>query len=161
MRVFYEDWQMECCGTPFAVGDEVSWKLVAYDAEAVREGRGYGAEAWVENHGGPDEATVGRVRAIDLVHQAYLAHTDRRARARVDRALEPSESRGVIFLPSPYSTEPVPGAYTVEAVGTCPKWFESQEPGRDPGPHRIRRTRGALVTLDVPDGTPPQPGDHR
>ncbi|MEV6291020.1 DUF6578 domain-containing protein [Streptomyces sp. NPDC051896] len=126
MRVFYEDWQMECCGTPFAVGDEVSWKLVAYDAEAVREGRGYGAEAWVENHGGPDEATVGRVWAIDLVHQEYLAHTDQRA----------------------------------EAVGTCPKWFESQEPGRDPGAHRIRRTRGALVTLDVPDGTPPQPGDH-
>ncbi|MEV6049471.1 DUF6578 domain-containing protein [Streptomyces sp. NPDC052107] len=43
MRVFYEDWQMECCGTPFAVGDEVSWKLVAYGAEAVREGHGYGA----------------------------------------------------------------------------------------------------------------------
>ncbi|MGW5540088.1 DUF6578 domain-containing protein [Streptomyces sp. NPDC003998] len=126
MRVLYEDWQMECCGTPFAVGDEVSWPLVAYDAEAVREGRGYGAEAWMENHGGPDETTVGRVRAIDLVHQEYLAHTDQRA----------------------------------EAVDTCPKWFESQEPGRGPGPHRIRRTRGALVTLDVPDGTPPQPGDH-
>ncbi|GGY40323.1 DUF6578 domain-containing protein [Streptomyces djakartensis] len=23
--VIYEDWRMECCGTPFGVGDEVSW----------------------------------------------------------------------------------------------------------------------------------------
>ncbi|KUL21634.1 DUF6578 domain-containing protein [Streptomyces regalis] len=27
-HVFYEDWQMECCGTPFKVGDEVSWPLL-------------------------------------------------------------------------------------------------------------------------------------
>ncbi|MGW2643723.1 DUF6578 domain-containing protein [Streptomyces sp. NPDC001393] len=55
MRVFYENWQMECCGTPFAVGDEVAWRLVAHDAEDIREGWGYGAEAWVERHGsGPD-----------------------------------------------------------------------------------------------------------
>ncbi|MGV2917995.1 DUF6578 domain-containing protein [Streptomyces alfalfae] len=26
-KVLYEDWQMECCGTPFAVGDEVAWPL--------------------------------------------------------------------------------------------------------------------------------------
>ncbi|MEV6049472.1 hypothetical protein [Streptomyces sp. NPDC052107] len=73
----------------------------------------------------------------------------------------PSEAPAVILLPSPYSGEPVPGAHTLEAVDTCPKWFESQKPGRDPGPHRIRRTRGVLVTLQLPDGTPPQPGDHR
>ncbi|MGW3915178.1 DUF6578 domain-containing protein [Streptomyces sp. NPDC005070] len=27
-RVFYADWQMECCGTPFSVGDEVTWPLL-------------------------------------------------------------------------------------------------------------------------------------
>ncbi|MEB8342728.1 DUF6578 domain-containing protein [Streptomyces endophyticus] len=27
-NVWYEDWQMECCGTPFSVGDEVEWPLV-------------------------------------------------------------------------------------------------------------------------------------
>ncbi|WPO74174.1 DUF6578 domain-containing protein [Streptomyces sp. KN37] len=26
-KVMYEDWQMECCGEPFAVGDEVAWPL--------------------------------------------------------------------------------------------------------------------------------------
>ncbi|MGJ5751064.1 hypothetical protein FB563_4623 [Streptomyces puniciscabiei] len=160
-RVFYEDWQMECCGTPFAVGDEVAWRLVAHDAEGVREGHGYGAEAWVENHGGPDQETAGRVRAIDLVHQEYLAYTDQRALERLDRAREPSKTRGPVILPSPYSMEPVPGAHTLEAVDTCPKWFEHQEPGRDPGPHRIRRAQGVLVTLELPDGTPPEPGDPR
>ncbi|MER6027893.1 DUF6578 domain-containing protein [Streptomyces sp. NPDC001851] len=151
MRVFYEDWQMECCGTPFAVGEEVAWKLVAYDAENIREGLGYGAEAWVENHGGPDEETVGRVRAIELVQQEHLAHTDQRALARIRRALADRESEGTVILPSPYSMEAVPGAYTLEPVDTCPKWFEREEPGSGPGPHRIRRATGALVTLDAPD----------
>jgi hypothetical protein len=27
--VFVEDWQHECCGAPFAVGDDVSWPLRA------------------------------------------------------------------------------------------------------------------------------------
>ncbi|MFI6013915.1 DUF6578 domain-containing protein [Streptomyces sp. NPDC051243] len=27
-HVFYADWQMGCCGTPFKVGDEVSWPLL-------------------------------------------------------------------------------------------------------------------------------------
>ncbi|MER6067591.1 DUF6578 domain-containing protein [Streptomyces sp. NPDC001817] len=161
MRVFYENWQMECCGTPFAVGDEVAWRLVAYDAEDIREGRGYGAGARVENHGGPDRETAGRVRAVELVQQEYLARTDPRALERVDRALASSQPRDAVLLPSPYSMEPVPGAHTLEAVGACPKWFESQEPGREPGPHRIRRAVGVLVALEVPDGTPPEPGDHR
>jgi hypothetical protein len=153
MRVFYEDWQMECCGTPFAVGDEVAWPLVAYDAGDIRQGWGYGAGARVERHGGgPDEETAvrlratGRVHAIELVRQEFVVHH-----------------------------EAVPGAHTLEAVGTCPKWFEKEEPGSGPGPRRIRRAVGVLVTLDVPDvtwnvpdvtskvpdGTPPQPGDHR
>ncbi|MEU5577684.1 DUF6578 domain-containing protein [Streptomyces huasconensis] len=27
-KVMYADWQMECCGEPFAVGDEVAWPLL-------------------------------------------------------------------------------------------------------------------------------------
>ncbi|MEU9441344.1 DUF6578 domain-containing protein [Streptomyces sp. NPDC048304] len=169
MRVFYEDWQMECCGTPFAVGDEVAWRLVAYDAEDIREGWGYGAGARVERHGGgPDEETTervkttGRVHAIELVRQEFLVHTDPRLRAQLDRALEPGgEPPGLAVLPSPYRMEPVPGAHSLQAVGTCPKWFDKEAPGRDPEPHRIRRAVGVLVTLDVPGGTPSQPCDPR
>ncbi|WP_369693106.1 DUF6578 domain-containing protein, partial [Streptomyces luteocolor] len=25
-NVMYDDWQMECCGEPFGVGDEVAWR---------------------------------------------------------------------------------------------------------------------------------------
>jgi hypothetical protein len=31
--VFVSSWQQECCGEPFALGDEVAWKLVLIDAE--------------------------------------------------------------------------------------------------------------------------------
>ncbi|MEU0053847.1 DUF6578 domain-containing protein [Streptomyces sp. NPDC006309] len=171
-RVFYENWQMECCGTPFAVGDEVAWRLAAYGEAERRENTGYGAEARVENHLGPEWEALGRVHAIELVHQEYLVHTDPRLRERLDRALDPDpESGGVVLLPSPYRMEEVPGAWTLEPVTACPKWFESEEPGREPGPHRVRRTEGVLVTLDVtgvgdvtpedPGATPDEPGDRR
>lgn len=26
--VFYEDWQMECCGTKFSIGDTVKWPVI-------------------------------------------------------------------------------------------------------------------------------------
>jgi hypothetical protein len=167
MRVFYEDWQMECCGTPFAVGDEVGWRLVAVAPDTHRD-EYHGAGAWVENHGGPDQETTGRVHAVDLVHQEYLAYTDQRVLERIDRARAPVdtepggvEAQGVeagkpIILPSPYRMEQVPGAWTLQSVESCPEWFETEEPGRGPGPHRIRRTKGALVTLDV-TGTSPIP----
>ncbi|GAA4086800.1 DUF6578 domain-containing protein [Streptomyces shaanxiensis] len=38
-HVFYDDWQMECCGTPFKVGDEVSWPLLMSDADGKLGGR--------------------------------------------------------------------------------------------------------------------------
>ncbi|POX54775.1 hypothetical protein C3489_12855 [Streptomyces sp. Ru71] len=34
-HVYYEGWQLECCGTPFAPGEEVSWPLLLNDAEDV------------------------------------------------------------------------------------------------------------------------------
>ncbi|MGW1952051.1 DUF6578 domain-containing protein [Streptomyces sp. NPDC001920] len=37
-HVYYADWQMECCGTPFSLGDEVSWPLLLSDADDVLGG---------------------------------------------------------------------------------------------------------------------------
>lgn len=37
-HVFYEDWQMECCGTPFSVGDEVGWPLLLSNSGLVLGG---------------------------------------------------------------------------------------------------------------------------
>ncbi|MFJ7148008.1 DUF6578 domain-containing protein [Streptomyces sp. NPDC100445] len=170
-RVFYEDWQMECCGTPFAVGDEVAWPLAVHGDGERGEDPGYGAGARVENHADVGQETLGRVHAIELVHQEHVVLTDPRAAERLDRAPDPdAESEGALLLPSPYQMEAVPGAWTLEPVTACPKWFRSEEPGRGPGPHRIRRTQGALVTLDVTGvrdipaeesgTTPEEPGDR-
>ncbi|WP_333777537.1 DUF6578 domain-containing protein [Streptomyces sp. IBSBF 3136] len=162
MRVFYEDWQMECCGNPFAVGDEVAWKLVAYGRADRRRGEGHGAEAWVENHGGPDRETVGRVRAIDLVHQEFLARHDPRAAEAA--ALADAAPGTLVFRSTGRGLEPVPGPPTLEPVDGCPRWFdefeeeEEQPPRRVP--FRVRRAVGVLVALEVSDATPPEPGDR-
>ncbi|WP_318203852.1 DUF6578 domain-containing protein [Streptomyces sp. SCL15-4] len=148
-RVFYEDWQTECCGRPFAVGDEAVRPPAAVDTRE-RPGECYGAEARGELHGDPGRPVTGRVRAIELVRQEYVVRADRRARERVDRALGPDTgSEGTVLLPSPYRWEAVPGAHTLRAADSCPRRFPSQEPGRGPGPHRVHRTVGALVTLET------------
>ncbi|MEU8029850.1 DUF6578 domain-containing protein [Streptomyces sp. NPDC049099] len=159
MRVFYEDWQMECCGRPFGVGQEVGWRLVAVDGSQARDDRWYGADAWVENHGGPKHRTVGRVCAIDLVHQEYTARHD-------PGAAEPAGPAPgtVVVRAAGRALEPVPGARTLEPVDKCPKWFPGFEEDKRPArrvPYRVRRAVGVLVTLEVPDGTPPKPGDRR
>lgn len=33
--IFYEDWQMDCCGDPFAIGDDVNWVCVKGDDGAL------------------------------------------------------------------------------------------------------------------------------
>ncbi|MEW2132573.1 DUF6578 domain-containing protein [Streptomyces sp. NPDC005435] len=157
MKVFYEDWQMGCCGDPFSVGDRVGWNLVPVK-KAGDPGCGYGAGAWVENHGGRGPATEGTVRAVELVHVTYL--------------YRPEESP---------THQPVPGSVTLEAVDACPKWFtpDTEEPDTEepdvgepgigkpgtegPGAGKsgtlVHRTSGALVTLEVPDAPagPPRP----
>ncbi|GAA1919219.1 hypothetical protein GCM10009837_50570 [Streptomyces durmitorensis] len=59
-NVLYDDWQMECCGTPFSVGDEVAWQL------------GGGPPLYsVERHGDEGPDTVGRVRSIQVVTREF------------------------------------------------------------------------------------------
>ncbi|MGW6060082.1 DUF6578 domain-containing protein [Streptomyces sp. NPDC055189] len=81
-NVMYDDWQMECCGKPFSVGDEVTWQL------------GGGPTLYsVERHGvyGPD--TVGRVRSIQLVTQGFELRpgTDEYEPVKGERQLRPVE----------------------------------------------------------------------
>ncbi|KOV71043.1 DUF6578 domain-containing protein [Streptomyces sp. MMG1121] len=148
MKVFYEDWQMGCCGTPFAVGDEVAWKLVAVDRPAV-QGEHYGADAWVENHGGPDHPTTGRVHAVDLVHEEFAFRP-----RDPDPDPDPAEARrGLVIRGTGRGLEPVPGSVTLESADGCPKWFQEVDRGTVDGLARVRRTCGALVTLDAPDTT--------
>ncbi|MEU7425346.1 DUF6578 domain-containing protein [Streptomyces sp. NPDC040750] len=46
MRVFHEDWQTECRGTPFAVGDAVDRRTSAPGPEGSRAAPGGPREWW-------------------------------------------------------------------------------------------------------------------
>ncbi|GCD46302.1 DUF6578 domain-containing protein [Streptomyces paromomycinus] len=105
VRVFHRDWEMECCGTPFSVGDEVAWPLVfesvaeadvAVWADCLDE---RGLLRTVTLHGGAADKRsgasriAGRVRSIQVVVVGY---------------------RGA---------DPVPGERWLRPVERCPKWF--------------------------------------
>jgi hypothetical protein len=68
--VFVESWQHECCGEPFAVGDEVSWPLRGAAVEGDHLGRLLGAEvsrqltAEVDRHSEDAEPVRLRVVAV-------------------------------------------------------------------------------------------------
>src|SRR3954470_20066291 len=104
-HVLYEGWQMECCGEPFSVSDEVTWRVMPVEPGDMRrwgwDGKEYDGLLRVEHHGGRWPATTGRVRAIHLVHQEY-AET----------------------APGSRSFAPVPGKRSLEPADSCPKWFE-------------------------------------
>ncbi|MEV0220523.1 DUF6578 domain-containing protein [Streptomyces sp. NPDC050704] len=124
-QVFYESWQMECCGTPFSVGDEVTWPLRFTDADESLA---------VELHGGKWPERTGLVQEIRLVSE-----------------------RNAAAVPGSSTREPVPGERSLRTVDTCPKWFNTDESRT---PEGLAET-GVLVTLAIPDATPPQPRDRR
>ncbi|WP_329116430.1 DUF6578 domain-containing protein [Streptomyces sp. NBC_01465] len=93
LKVLYEGWAMECCGTPFVVGEEVVWN--AGPDDAVGEGM------WrVATHaGGPVGArtVLGRVRSIQVVADAFVMRAS--------------------------GYECVPEKRSLREVEACPKWF--------------------------------------
>ena len=112
-NVMYDDWQMECCGTPFSVGDEVAWQL-----------EGGPSLYSVERHGEEAPDTVGRVRSIQMVTQAFE------------------------LRPGSDAFEPVEGERWLRPVEKCPKWFvDLAEGSREQG--YFRREVGVLVSLEV------------
>ncbi|WP_368397151.1 DUF6578 domain-containing protein [Streptomyces sclerotialus] len=126
LRIFYEDWEMECCGTPFSVGDRVTWTLKRATGRA--KDRMWDWE--LNNHGpGPEDpsAITGLVRSIQMVLQGY-----RRP-------------------PGTHTYEAVPGERHLRPVRTCPKWFAD---GRADGaaghrPDHYVGESGVLVELEV------------
>ncbi|MFE9770379.1 DUF6578 domain-containing protein [Streptomyces sp. NPDC005931] len=67
-HVFYDNWQMECCGEPFAVGDEVSWPLLLSGADDVLGG---GWRDQLTKITGPVEALTDGVGVMRLVRDEY------------------------------------------------------------------------------------------
>ncbi|WP_327297998.1 MULTISPECIES: DUF6578 domain-containing protein [unclassified Streptomyces] len=126
-QVVYADWEMECCGTPFSVGDEVTWTVGPYGGV----GPGLpGGTLCVSNHGmgGPlAEPLTARVRSIRVVTEEFAE------------------------TPDGSGCEPVPGRLALRSVRRCPKWFSREADGAG-GPGHDRRATGVLVELERPGG---------
>ncbi|MGW1132369.1 DUF6578 domain-containing protein [Streptomyces griseoluteus] len=77
LTIWVDDWQMQCCGQDFAVGDVVSWTLLEADpedyADVVGAKRAEGIGFREEHHGRAGEcaATSVEVLSIDEVHCRY------------------------------------------------------------------------------------------
>ena len=76
VRVFYQSWQMQCCGVPFRVGDNVTWTVLeAHDELATAFGPIEGADiAWLEEHhqeDDPMQTVTGTVVGIRSINQRF------------------------------------------------------------------------------------------
>lgn len=100
--VWIDDWQQECCGDPFAPGDDVEWPLsreVDVDglAAMIGENDAVAVDLDLDSHGLSTDATPrqGTVVSITTVHARYEIRADLGARValpetarrrRIDRA---------------------------------------------------------------------------
>ncbi|WP_329299324.1 hypothetical protein OG410_13295 [Streptomyces sp. NBC_00659] len=129
-RVFYADWQMECCGTPFSVGDEVTWPLLLDEGGATLGGGWSGALSAITatpEYVRDDGAEIRVLRADDGLVVALRSDPDDDA-ADTDGG---SRSRGRSA-----------GTRTGTGTGTG-----SGRDGSGPGPGR-RVARSGLLTVE-------------
>ncbi|MET7915074.1 DUF6578 domain-containing protein [Streptomyces avermitilis] len=179
--VYYEDWQMECCGTPFSVGDEVSWPLLLMDADDMLAGD------WEREL----SRIVGSVEAVPDEYGDVFRTL--RAGPPGGLGLTAALNADAVDDSGPEPAEPIRrvGLLTVERHGG--KWPETT--GRVRAIHLVHQqyaalapgsltrepvpgTRsleamtscpkwfgegrsGVLVELDVPGAAPPEPRDRR
>ena len=125
IKVWMDDWQMQCCGEPFTVGDEVGWTLRDPDTEWLELVLGSelanAVDSAEEHHGGIEEGvtpTVGIVTSIHAVRCRYAP------------------------LPDEAETHlaPVAGSGTLDAVRSADGWTPDR---------RGLRFAGYLVQLEV------------
>lgn len=76
--IWVADWEMQCCGEPFAVGSRVTWRLSPCERDLLREFRGTEGDqpAWYYDHHSEERsprpaAQEGTVRSIRALWCAY------------------------------------------------------------------------------------------
>lgn len=112
MRVWIEEWQFACCGTPFAVGSVVEWTVVpvadvASLSRVTDDDTARSIDACEERHGGdPDEpedlsTVTGVVRSIWASYHRPTPATPRSGKYR-----PVSEPNRLVPLPDTYGDDP-------------------------------------------------------
>ncbi|MGW2520953.1 DUF6578 domain-containing protein [Streptomyces sp. NPDC001617] len=176
-QVYYEGWQMECCGEPFAVGEEVRWPLQFHDAddvlsggwseelsrlagpvEEVPDGEGgppvrvlrdeTGLTAALFGEQGADAGPGDRIRRVGMLTVERHSGEWPEARGRV-RAIRLVTQVYEETEPGSTSWRPAsgPGTRRLRSIGTCPKRFRDSTHEAE---GREGMEAGVLVTLEVP-----------
>ncbi len=77
--VFYECWQMECCGKPFAVGDNIKW-LVKITAQPLNTPVDIGNIDYCYEAHSSDWQNIfvleGKVKKIQILYERYAPSAD-------------------------------------------------------------------------------------
>ena len=68
MNVFYESWQIQCCGKPFKIGDRVRWSCVL-PADKEKTICGHKIDFNEEHHGNETHSIIGSITDILSVTQ--------------------------------------------------------------------------------------------
>lgn len=67
--IFYQSWQMQCCGTPFSVGDKVKWGCVVPENAVRKDGSVLDFEE--EHHEKHTHTVTGIVKRIIAEYSEY------------------------------------------------------------------------------------------
>ena len=69
LKIYYDDWQMECCGDAFKLGDKVNWYTAKFkaDSDFIFKDTDYSYEA----HGGEEYEITGVVTGISAIYFRY------------------------------------------------------------------------------------------
>ncbi|OKJ76459.1 DUF6578 domain-containing protein [Streptomyces sp. CB02460] len=71
LTIWVDDWQMQCCGEPFAAGDVVSWALMEADPEdyvdLVGADRADAIDFCEEHHGGEEGCAPTSLEVLSVV----------------------------------------------------------------------------------------------
>lgn len=121
--VWVDDWQMQCCGTPFAIGGEVAWTL---HEDVDRQ--------WLDSILGPDLA--GTVTHAEEHHDRQPEGSPVvRARVRRIRAVSCRYAAG----PTPKTLVAIPGSAVVTDIAEADGWYQETDP---------QQFNGYLVDMD-------------
>ncbi|MGW7194964.1 DUF6578 domain-containing protein [Streptomyces chryseus] len=163
-RIMYDGWQMESCGEPFSVGDEVRWQLSlrrpedlispatwrdSFSEPAPVAGRGpvSGPGVTALYDGQPAAAPVAGLLRVEThgprPHDVPATVGTVRSSRLVVAGYAETHAGSRAY-------EPVAGERWPRPVATCPKGFrDATRPDRD-GRGRLPQETGVLVELETP-----------
>lgn len=85
IKVYYDGWQMDCCGKPFSVGDLVKWMCI----KSIKGNWIIDVDYFYEAHDDSDYVIYGKVVHIDAIQYEY------------------SKSRNNVLTPISYTRKPI------------------------------------------------------